>query len=171
MLHLGGGVALGVDIADLLELQRPFQGHRELVLPAQVEEIADMVIALGDAAHLVVAGQRPPDRVGHGAQLADHARPLQAGQVAHPAEVEGEHGQDGDLVGERLGAGHADLRPRVEVDAAVGLAGDAAADDVAQGQGRMALALDSRTAARVSAVSPDWVMARTIVLRSMGGLR
>ena len=42
----------------------------------------------------------------------DHAQPLQAGQVAHAAEVQGEHGQDGDLGGERLGAGDADLRAR-----------------------------------------------------------
>ena len=33
------------------------------------------------------------------------------------------------------------------------------------------LLFDSRTAASVSAVSPDWVMARTMVLRSIGGLR
>ena len=33
--------------------------------------------------------------------------------------------QDGDLRRERLGAGDADLRPGMQVDAAVGLAGDA----------------------------------------------
>ena len=61
--------------------------------------------------------------------------------MPHAAEVQGQHGQHGHLVGERLGAGDADLGAGVEVDAAVGLAGDAAADDVAQRQRRMPLAL------------------------------
>ena len=70
--------------------------------------------------------------------------PCRLRQVPHPAEVQGQHGQDGDLIGERLGAGDADFRAGVQVDAAVGLAGDAAADDVAQRQRRMALALATR---------------------------
>ena len=61
--------------------------------------------------------------------------------MPHPAQVEREHGQDDDLVAERLGAGDADFGAGVKIDAAVGLAGDAAADHVAQGQRRMSLAL------------------------------
>ena len=56
------------------------------------------------------------------------------GQMAHAAQVQGKQRQDGDLGGERLGAGDADLRTGVQVDAAVGFAGDGAADDIAQGQ-------------------------------------
>ena len=37
VLHLGGRVALGVDVADLLELQRPFQGDREVEVAAEVQ--------------------------------------------------------------------------------------------------------------------------------------
>ena len=33
------GIALGVDVADLLELERPFQRDGEIDAPAQVEEI------------------------------------------------------------------------------------------------------------------------------------
>ena len=61
--------------------------------------------------------------------------------MAHAAEVKRQHRQDRDLIHERLGAGDADLRAGVQIDAAVGFAGDAAADDVAEGQRRMALAL------------------------------
>ena len=61
--------------------------------------------------------------------------------MTQPAEVQRQHGQDGDLVGEGLGASDADLRPGVQVDAAVGFPGDAAAHHVAQGQGRMPLPL------------------------------
>ena len=39
VLHLGGRVAFGVNVADFLELQRPLQRRGEIVLPAQVEKI------------------------------------------------------------------------------------------------------------------------------------
>ena len=29
VLHLAGGIALGVDVGDLLELERPFEGERK----------------------------------------------------------------------------------------------------------------------------------------------
>ena len=98
-------------------------------------------VPFGDLAHPALALQRLADQVRQGVQLTHHLRSLNRRQVAHPAEIEGQHGQDGDLVGERLGAGHADLGAGVEVDAAVGLPRDAAADDVAQGQRRVPLAL------------------------------
>ena len=61
-------------------------------------------------------------------------------QVPQPAEVEGQHGQHHALRRERLGRGDADLRPGVQVDAAVGLLGDRAAHHVADGQRRVPLA-------------------------------
>ena len=61
--------------------------------------------------------------------------------MPQPAEVQGEHRQHDALRGERLGRGDADFRAGVQVDAAVGLAGDRAADDVADRQRRMPLAL------------------------------
>ena len=60
--------------------------------------------------------------------------------MPHAAQVKGQQGQDGHLCGERLGAGDADFRAGVQINAAVGLAGDAAADHIAQGERRMALA-------------------------------
>ena len=57
------------------------------------------------------------------------------------AQIEGQQGQDGHLRRERLGAGDAHLGPGVEVDAAVGLAGDGAADGVDDRQGRVPAAL------------------------------
>ena len=47
---------------------------------------------------------------------------------------------DSALRRERLGRGHADFRPGVQINAAVGLAGDRAADDVADRQRRMPFA-------------------------------
>ena len=51
--------------------------------------------------------------------------------------MKGEQEQHRDLGRERLGAGDADLGAGVEVDAAVGLAGDRAADGVDDRQSRM----------------------------------
>ena len=38
VLHLGGGVALGVDVGDLLELQRPFECRGVVVSAPQADE-------------------------------------------------------------------------------------------------------------------------------------
>src|SRR5439155_1306252 len=38
VLHLAGGVGLGRDVRDLLELERPRQAHRQADVPAEVEE-------------------------------------------------------------------------------------------------------------------------------------
>ena len=61
--------------------------------------------------------------------------------MPEPAQVEGQQGQHGDLGRERLGAGDADLGAGMEVDPAVGLAGDRAADGVDDRQGRVPAAL------------------------------
>ena len=91
--------------------------------------------------HLVVALQRLADLVGQFLQLLDDPHPGREAQVPQPAEVQGQHRQHRALRGERLGRGHADLRSGAEVDAAVGLLGDRAADHVADAQRGMALAL------------------------------
>ena len=58
--------------------------------------------------------------------------------MPQPAEVQRQHRQHDHLGRERLGAGDADLGPGVQVDAAVGLAGDRAADGVDDRQRGMA---------------------------------
>ena len=78
---------------------------------------------------------------GSAVQLVDDPQAGFEAEVAHAAEVEGEQCQHDALRRERLGGGDADLRAGVQIDAAVGLAGDRAADDVADRQRRMALAL------------------------------
>src|SRR6516162_4503851 len=56
------------------------------------------------------------------------------------AEMDRKQGQHGDLGGEGLGAGDADLRSGVKVDAAVHGSGDGAADDVADAERALSLA-------------------------------
>jgi hypothetical protein len=55
--------------------------------------------------------------------------------AADLGEVEREEEERGELGGEGLGAGDADLRAGVGGDGSLGLAGDGGADDVADGDG------------------------------------
>ncbi len=86
-------------------------------------------------------------------------------------EVEGEDEEGGELGGEGLGGGYADLGAGVGGDGALGAAGDGRADDVADGEGLGAFGDELGWAARVSAVSPDWVMRRPMARGSAMGSR
>ena len=54
MLHLSGGVALGVDVADLLELERALEGDGVVDAAAQEEEVVGGVEDAGELRALVV---------------------------------------------------------------------------------------------------------------------
>ena len=69
-------------------------------------------------------------------------KPGAEAQMPQPAEIQGQHRQHDALRRERLRRGDADFRPGVQINAAVGFLGDRAADDVANRQRRMPLALD-----------------------------
>ena len=56
MLHLAGGVAFGVDVGDLLELERAFEGDGVVDAAAEEEEVAGGGEGLGELAALVVDG-------------------------------------------------------------------------------------------------------------------
>ncbi len=45
VLHLAGRIALGVDVGDLFQFQRPFEGHRVLDAAAEEEEVGRRVVA------------------------------------------------------------------------------------------------------------------------------
>jgi hypothetical protein len=100
-------------------------------------------------------------------RVGDEVEGLGVGDgAADLAELEGEQEERGELGGEGLGGGDADLGAGVGGDGALGFAGDGMAPTTLQ----MARVLEpramiSRWAARVSAVSPDWVMSRPRALR------
>ena len=54
VLHLAGGIALGVDVGNLLELQGAFEGDGEIVLAAEEEEVLRVRILERDAFDLFV---------------------------------------------------------------------------------------------------------------------
>ena len=68
MLHLGGRVALGVDVGDLLELERPLEGDREEGQAPEEEEVGVVGVAPGD--RLDVRGLREGRRTRSGADLS-----------------------------------------------------------------------------------------------------
>ena len=57
MLHLPGGVGVGGDVGDLLQLQGPLERHRQADVPAYVEEEL-----------------APPELLGDGLDLLAHSR-------------------------------------------------------------------------------------------------
>ena len=64
--------------------------------------------------------------------LAGKSDAFLAGEAPAAAEFEGHHQQHGHLAGERLGGGHRNFRPGMEIDAAAGLAGDGGAHHIAE---------------------------------------
>ena len=95
-----------------------------------------------------------------------------AQRAAHLRHVQRQQLQRDELRRERLGRGDADLRPGVRVDGAVGFARRHAADDVAdRDAARRPCACASRSAASVSAVSPDCVMTIASSFSATIGLR
>ena len=96
---------------------------------------------LGELGALVVDGAEDLlELAGDLGELGDEVEGLLVGDgAAELREVEGEDEERGELGGEGLGAGDADLRAGVGGDGALRLAGDGGADDVADGEGLRAL--------------------------------
>ena len=139
VLHLAGGVAFGVDVGDLLELERAFEGDGVVDAAAEEEEVAGVWKSSWRAGR---TGRRRVrrDRLRscRGAWLSSSTRRLALGVgdgSADLREMQREDEERGELGGEGLGGGDADLGAGVGVDGAVGLAGDSGADDVADGEG------------------------------------
>src|SRR5439155_25821239 len=107
--ELPAGEALGVDVADLLHLQRRLQGQR-IARPASNEveaaRVLDLLGDLLDSAESLVVQQRSDLGRGPGYQLT--------ALVEATVEGTGRHRQNRDLGGEALGREHATLRPRSE---------------------------------------------------------
>ena len=70
VLHLAGGVALGVDVADLLELERALHRDGVLQAAAEEEEVLRAGVALGDGACAgCVRLQRLADQLRHAREV------------------------------------------------------------------------------------------------------
>ena len=110
MLELAGGIALGMDIADFLELERAFHGQREHGAPAEEQDIGGPRQLMRHIAHAVFHLQGLGDQAGRLEQGLDQSGLLvRADPATRHAGGDRQRQQAGDLGGEGLGRGDADL--------------------------------------------------------------
>ena len=110
MLELTGGIGLGVDVGDLFQLERPL--HGDGVLAATTEEQAVVLVGelLGQGLDLLGQRQALLDTQRQGLQRLDKVGLGGGAQVATAVTDGGhQHQQAGQLGGERLGGGDANL--------------------------------------------------------------
>ena len=125
VLKLAGGEALGVDVADFLELERAFEGDGEADVAAQVDHRGRILHRAGELTHALTIVEDAGDRGGDGRELVHVVGDLVGVLVAaHLRQVQAQDVAGGDLRGERLGGGDRDLGARVREDHGVGLARD-----------------------------------------------
>ncbi len=134
MLHLGGGHALRVDVADFLELEGALERGGVVVAPPEEEPVVALDVLLRDVEDPLVEGEGALDVIGDLGEFLDHAARVLGAHDAPAGEPEAHHGEDRDLAHEGLGAGDADFWADAEVDAGVGLARDGRAHDVDHAQ-------------------------------------
>ena len=123
VLHLAGRVALGVDVRDLLQLERALERDRVLAAAAEEEHVARGGAALRDrhsaASWRIICSIQ--EEVAQ--RLEVPARRVGGERAAQAAELHGEEVEPGELGRERLRRGDADLRSGArEERAAVALA-------------------------------------------------
>ena len=140
VLHLPCRVALGMNVADFLELQGPLRGDGGAGSPSQEQEVSVMPDPVGQLAVAVSLRQQIADEPGAAGQLVHQA----AGScvvetAAGAAQVYGQQVQDGQGGDEGLGAGNAYFQPSPHIERAVGDAGGLAFLGVADGDQRRAL--------------------------------
>ena len=142
VLHFAGRVAFGVDVGDLLQLQRAFERDGVVDAAAQVEEVGRAVEPAGDLLDLRRELQRLLEQLRQLQQRVDvRLRRLGGQHAARLAQTQPQQIQRDELRREGFGRRHADFRSGVRVDRAVGFAGRHAADHVADGDAGRALAL------------------------------
>ena len=159
MLHLAGRIAFGVDVGDLLQLQRAFQRDREVDAAAEKQKILSRVTA---ASRQAPRRSSSCDRIvsslpGNSQQLLHQASRLASSLIVSRAcaRYMRQNEQRRQLRRERLGRGDADLRPgmRQSVPAASRVIMEPTTLQIASVFEPFCFA--SRCAASVSAVSPD----------------
>ena len=132
VLHLGGGVAFGMDITDFLELEGAFESRGEVIAASQVEEIVGVGENPGKMLDFIVEFQGFLDEFGEIAErLHGFGHIFLADCMAELADSEGEHGQHGHLAGESLRGSHTDFGTDMDICPRVGGAGYRGADNVA----------------------------------------
>ena len=146
MLHLTGGIGLGVQVTDLLELERTLVGDGGAHAAAHEQRGLCVLAQQGRLAHsLGLRVQNPLDLLGRIRKLAEHHTCLLGGQaILDLRQQQSQQRQAHDLADEALGRGDRDLLVGLGVDDAVALARHGAAHYI--GDAKDLGALDARIA-------------------------
>ena len=120
MLHLRCRIALRVDITNLLQFQCPLHRYGVVVASPEVDEVLRVCKGLCEVGYLLILLQHFRYLFGNLRQLMHHAQVLHFVHRAFGAtDTEREHGERGNLCGERFGGRHAYLRSHVGIATAV----------------------------------------------------
>ena len=142
VLELAGGVGLGVDIADLLELQGALQAHGVVQVPADEEDGVVIEVSGGKIGDVLGVIQELLHQVRQGLDLGDDGVVLlgiHGPQLFRQVQAHQVHQHQ--LGGVGLGGGHGDFGAGPGVEHVVGVPGDGGAHHVDDGQGPAAPAL------------------------------
>ena len=135
VLQLAGGVGLGVDVADLLELERALEAERVVEVAADEEDALVVEVLRGVLLNVLAMAERFLHLVGQERKLTHRVGVfLLLHRAEDLGEAEADHIQHGELRGIRLGGGDGDLGACPGVEHVVALAGDGRADHVDDGE-------------------------------------
>ena len=141
MFHLASGVALGVNIRNLLQLQRALKGDGVVGAAAEEEEVARVHVLAREFAQVAGGAQGFAHLERHLHEIADEIGCRPVGEcAATTAEVDGKEGQGRELGGKALGRGNPDLRTGVGVEHKVRRARDGRIHHIADGHDGFAVA-------------------------------
>ena len=104
MLHFARRIALGMDIADFLQLQRTFNRQRIIRAATQIEHVARGGDQVGHRGNVFIMRERGVECGGGLDQMADDFAFFFVGQFAlHQRQMCGECGEHRQLAGKGLG--------------------------------------------------------------------
>ena len=130
-----GGVGLGVDVGDLLELQGALQAQGVVHIAANKEHAVVVEILRGEILDIVLVGEDGLHLPRQQEHLIQHRVVLALlHRASDLSKVQRQQVHHRHLGGVRLGGSHGDLRPGPGVEHLVGLPGDGAAHHIDDGE-------------------------------------
>ena len=133
MFHLRCWISVGVDIGNLLELQRPFQSHREFIAPTYIYKVSGVLEFfrkfLDWGIQCVEFCLNESRQVQQG--LGELLETVTGYEGEGVGKGEGYHSEDRDLTRKGFGGGHTDFRTDVNVAPSITCPGNRRAYDIA----------------------------------------
>ena len=123
MFHFAGGIALGVDVAYLFELERALHRQRVALAPAQEQEIGAAGVFARQQLVLGLVGGERANHIGQPRKLARNGGDAPGVKSAAPdAHMRGEQVERHKRADECLCGGDADFQARANLQRAIGYA-------------------------------------------------